>query len=139
MEKIIVNTDGGARGNPGPAGIGVVVANEAGDVLKEHHAFLGNATNNFAEYTAVAVALKGLKKMFGKETKDIEFELRLDSELVQRQLSGQYQIKNPELVPIFIEIHNLRVSDFPHITFVHVRREANKHADLLANKAMDGN
>jgi len=138
MEKIIVNTDGGARGNPGPAGIGVVVSNEKGEVLKEHAAFLGNGTNNFAEYQAVATALNILKKHFGKKTKDMAFEVKLDSELVQKQLSGEYQIKEPGLVPLFVEIHNFCVASFPHITFTHVRREQNKRADELANEAMDG-
>jgi len=138
MEKITVHTDGGARGNPGPAGIGVVVSNEKGDVLKEYSKFLGNGTNNFAEYQAVCTALDMLKKHFGKKAKEMEFEIKLDSELVQKQLSGEYQIKEPGLVPLFIEIHNLRVSTFPHITFTHVRREQNKRADELANEAMDG-
>jgi len=137
MEKIIVHTDGGARGNPGPAGIGVVIADSDGKVLKEFSEFLGNGTNNFAEYQAVASALQALKKKFGKKTKEVAFEIKLDSELVQKQLSNQYQIKEPGLVPLFIEIHNLRVSNFPHITFTHVRREQNKRADELANEAMD--
>lgn len=137
MEKITVHTDGGARGNPGPAGVGVVITDQDGKVLKEFCEFLGNCTNNFAEYQAVSFALQVLKKMFAKKTKEIEFEVKLDSELVQKQLSGEYQIKEPGLVPLFIEIHNLRVSNFPHITFTHIPRAQNKRADELANEAMN--
>jgi len=136
-KKIIVYTDGGARGNPGPAGIGVVIKDGEGVVLKEISQFLGNGTNNFAEYQAVATALHALKKHFGKKTKSMAFEIKLDSELVKRQLSSEYQIKEPGLVPLFIEIHNLCISNFSHITFTHVRREQNKRADELANEAMD--
>ena len=137
MQKITVHTDGGARGNPGPAGIGVVITDAHGKVIKEVAAFLGNSTNNFAEYQAVATALHTLKKLFGKKTKETDVEIKLDSELVQKQLSGEYQIKEPGLVPLFIEIHNLRVSSFPHVKFTHVRREQNKRADELANEAMN--
>ena len=139
MEKIIVYTDGGARGNPGPAGIGVVVADSKGNVLQETSAFLGNGTNNFAEYQAVMVALQTLRQLYGKKTKEMEFEVRLDSELVQKQLSNEYQIKEPGLIPQFIEIHNMRVTSFPNMTFVHIRREENAEADRLANEAMDQN
>ena len=137
MEKIIVNTDGGARGNPGPAGLGVVIAEENRNVVKEVSESLGNGTNNFAEYQAVLVALQTLKALYGKKTKEMEFEIRMDSELVQKQLTNQYQIKEPGLIPQFIEIHNMQIANFPHITFTHVRREENKEADRLANEAMD--
>lgn len=137
MERIICYTDGGARGNPGPAGAGVVIADDAGKVLLEASEFLGNATNNFAEYAAVLLALKTLKKQYGAKTKTLDLELRMDSQLIQRQLSGLYQIKEPGLVPQFIEIHNMRVKDFPHVTFTYVPRAQNKRADELANEAMD--
>lgn len=137
MEKIIAYTDGGARGNPGPAGIGIQIQDAQGKVLKEVSQFLGNATNNFAEYNGVMVALQTLKAMFGKKTKEMHFEIRMDSELVKKQLNGEYQIKEPGLVPYFIEIHNLRVSSFPNITLTHIPREKNKEADRLSNVAMD--
>lgn len=137
MEKVIAYTDGGARGNPGPAGIGVHIVDISGNVLKEVSQFIGNSTNNFAEYQAVATALETLKQMYGKKTKEMEVELRLDSELVKKQLNSEYQIKEPGLVPHFIVIHNLRVSNFPHLTFTHVRREFNKEADRLVNEAVD--
>lgn len=137
MKKIICFTDGGARGNPGISGVGIVAQSESGEILFEGSQFLGNATNNFAEYAAVVLLLTELKKRFGKTTKQTDFEIRLDSELVQKQLSREYQIKEPSLVPQFIEIHNLCVSSFPHIRFAHIRREDNARADALANEAMD--
>ena len=137
MEKIIAYTDGGAPGNPGPAGIGVQILDQKAAVLKEVSQFLGNATNNFAEYNAVMVALQTLKALYGKKTKEMLFEIRLDSELVKKQLSNEYQIKDPGLVPYFIEIHNLGVASFPNLTFTYIPREKNKEADRLANEAMD--
>lgn len=130
-------TDGGARGNPGPAGIGVQIVDESGTVLKEVSQAIGNSTNNYAEYQAVMVGLQTLKQHFGKQTKDMEFEVKLDSELVKKQLNAEYQIKEPGLVPMFIEIHNLRVANFPQLTLTHIPREKNKEADRLANEAMD--
>ena len=138
MEKIITFTDGGARGNPGPAGVGVYITKEDGQLVREVKQAIGNATNNFAEYYAVMLALQTLKQIYGKATKTTQFEMRLDSELVKKQLNGEYQIKEPGLVPMFIEIHNLRVSSFPNIIFTHIPREKNKEADRLANEAMDG-
>ncbi len=134
---VICYTDGGARGNPGPAGAGAYITKGNGDVLDEVSLFLGNGTNNYAEYAAVILALQTVKKRFGARTKSLHVEIRMDSELIQRQLSYKYQIKEPSLVPQFLEIHNMRVKDFPHISFVHVRREQNKDADRLANEAMD--
>jgi len=136
-EKIICYTDGGARGNPGPAGAGAVVLDSGGNVLFESTEFLGNATNNYAEYAGVVLAFKTLKQKFGKKVSKMEFEIRMDSELVQKQLSGDYQIKEPFLVPQFIEVHNFQVKDFPNVTFTHVPREKNELADALANKAID--
>ena len=137
MQTIRVYTDGGARGNPGPAAIGVYITDEQGNALAEISQAIGNSTNNYAEYQAVAVALEALRKQYGKATKQMRFELKLDSELVKKQLCGEYQIKEPGLVPLFIEIHNLRVANFPHLTFTHVPRAQNKEADRLVNQALD--
>jgi ribonuclease HI len=137
MKKIIAYTDGGARGNPGPAAIGVYITDEDNQVLKEVKQFIGNSTNNFAEYNAVMLALQTLKASFGSKTKEMQFEIRLDSELVQKQLNNEYQIKEPGLVPMFIEIHNLRVANFPNLILTHVPREKNKEADRLVNEALD--
>lgn len=138
METIIAYTDGGARGNPGPAAAGVYITTVEGKKLKEVKEALGNGTNNFAEYYGVMLALQTLKQLYGKKTNDMEFEIRLDSELVKKQLNNEYQIKEPGLVPMFIEIHNLRVANFPHLTLTHIKRALNKEADRLVNEALDG-
>lgn len=136
-ELYVVYTDGGARGNPGPAGVGVVVQNEKGDIVKEVSKFLGRRTNNWAEYEAVIVGFETLKKLLGPKTKNYSVEFRLDSELIARQLSNHYQVKEETLFPQFVKAHNFMVKDFPQVRFVHVSREKNKHADKLANRAMD--
>ncbi len=137
MDKIFIYTDGGARGNPGPSAISVQITDKNGKVLKEVSKAIGNATNNIAEYQAVAEGLEAAKQLFGKKTKDMSFEIKLDSELVKKQLNNEYQIKEPGLVPLFIHIHNLRVSAFPKLTLTHIRRELNKEADRLVNEALD--
>lgn len=138
MKCITIFTDGGARGNPGPAGAGAVVIGNDGKILKEVSKFLGKCTNNWAEYEAIILGLKELKKLIPeKERKNISVKIMLDSELITRQLSGLYQIKEPTLFPQYIAVHNMRVKDFPHITFTHIPREKNKEADRLANEAMD--
>ena len=139
MQKFVIYTDGGARGNPGPAGAGAVIQNESGEVLREISKSLGRRTNNWAEYEAIILALSELKKLVPeRERKNVSVEVRLDSELIQKQLSNEYQIKEETLFPQFIKVHNMRVKDFPNISFTHVRREQNKEADRLANEAMDG-
>lgn len=137
--KIIIYTDGGARGNPGPAGAGAYITDDKNKKLSGVSKFLGKTTNNFAEYEAVILGLKEAKKMFGKKLKDMSVQIKLDSELVTKQLNGEYQIKHETLFPLFISIWNMRVKDFPNITFTHIRREQNKEADKLANEAMDKN
>ena len=137
MEKIIIYTDGGSRGNPGPAGMGVVVANEKGKMMKEYSGFLGVKTNNEAEYEAVIFGLKKIKALLGKEKiKNTEIEFRLDSQLIARQLNGEYKIEEERLLPLFIKIWNLKI-DFGPIKFSEIPREQNKEADRLTNEAMD--
>jgi ribonuclease HI len=137
QEKIIVYTDGGSRGNPGPAGVGVVIANSKDKVIKKYSQDIGEKTNNEAEYEAVILALQKIKHLFGKQkTRDLEIEMRIDSELVARQLGGKYKIMEEKLFPLFIKIWNLRM-DFGRIDFVEIPREKNKEADRLANEAMD--
>jgi len=137
MKTITIFTDGGSRGNPGPAAVGAQILDAEGKVLKEVSETVGNATNNYAEYFAVIRALQVTKELLGKKTKELQFEIKLDSELVQKQLSHEYQIKEPSMVSLFIEIHNMRVASFPNLTFTHVRREFNKEADRLVNEALD--
>lgn len=136
MEKIIIHTDGGARGNPGPAGIGATIAREGGEMLKEVSAYIGKQTNNFAEYEALIQALGETKKLFGEKLAHIQVEVRMDSELVIRQLNGIYKVKEPTLKEQFIRVAALRRA-MPHIVFSHVRREQNAHADRLVNEAVD--
>lgn len=136
--KFIIYTDGGSRNNPGPAGAGAVIQDENGAVLKEASKFVGVQTNNFAEYEAIIVGLTELKKLVpAGERKDVDVEVRMDSQLAQKQLSNEYQIKVENLFGQFIKVHNLIVADFPNVSFVHVPREQNKEADRLANEAMD--
>ena len=129
---IVIYTDGGARNNPGPAGAGVVIID--GNKKIELKKFLGNQTNNWAEYEAVVLALTEAKKrgLAGRE-----IEVRMDSELIQRQLTNEYQIKEATLWPQYMKVHNLIVAHFPHIRFTHVRREQNSEADRLVNEAID--
>lgn len=137
-QHITIYTDGGARGNPGPAGAGAVIVDERGKTLKEVSKFLGKQTNNYAEYEAVVLGLQTIKTLIKKENrKKLSVEVKLDSELVACQLSGTYQIKEETLFPQFIKIQNLRVTDFPDIVFTHIPRAQNKDADRLANEAMD--
>lgn len=138
MEKIVMFTDGGARGNPGPAGAGVFIYNHKGEIIRKAHLFLGIMTNNEAEYQAVILGLDTLKKTFGKDkTKGLEIMVKMDSELVCKQLRGEYQVKEEKLVPLFMKVWNLQVADFPKISFEHIPREKNAEADSLANRAMD--
>ena len=139
MQTIIIHTDGGARGNPGPAGVGVVILNDEGKVIKTASGYIGERTNNYAEYEAVVTALETLKKTIPKEKrKAVTLSFHLDSELVVKQLSGVYQIKEETLFPQFVKIWNFKVSEFPNMSFTHVPREKNKEADMLVNQAIDG-
>ena len=133
-------TDGGARGNPGPAGIGAVIKDANGKTLKEISESLGKQTNNHAEYMAVIFAMEALRRIIKKEDrKNAEVEVKMDSELVCRQLNDKYELKTEALFPLFIKIRNLRISHFPKIKFSHIPREQNHQADKLANLAMDVN
>ena len=139
MQTIYINTDGGSRGNPGPAGCGAVIFDAENKVIKKASKFLGFATNNEAEYQAVVLGLETAKKSFSADKlKTLEVVIRMDSELVCRQLTGIYQIKEEKLFPAFIKIWNMRVKDFPNFSCVHIPREQNSLADAMANEAMDG-
>jgi len=129
--KYIVHTDGAARGNPGPAAIGVVIEDEKGHTVYEASRALGVRTNNEAEYLALITALEYLKDVRPKEA-----EFRLDSELVVRQLSGQYKVKEPRLQALYGRVVML-LNAVPSYKFRHVRREENTRADELANEALD--
>ena len=130
IEPVIIYADGGSRGNPGPAGSGAVLL-QGGKIICEVSKFLGTATNNVAEYTGLVSALE---KAVVMGVQDVE--VRMDSELVVRQMTGQYRVKNEGLRPLFIKAQQLS-RNFHSFKIVHVRREMNKEADRLANQAMD--
>src|SRR3989344_391136 len=124
-KKLIIYTDGGARGNPGPAAIGVVIFDESGKILKKFGEYIGKTTNNQAEYTALITALSKASKLGVSEVRCF-----LDSELVVKQLSGQYRVKESGLRDRVGEV--LRLSNqFKSISFKHVKREENRLADRL--------
>jgi ribonuclease HI len=132
MPTVVIYTDGGARNNPGPAGAGVFIVNGSKKIALKK--FLGERTNNWAEYEAVALALQEAKKR-GLHARNIE--VRMDSELIQRQLTNEYQIKEETLWPQYMKVHNLIIAHFPSITFVHIPRAENTEADRLVNEAID--
>lgn len=127
-----IHTDGGARGNPGPAAIGVVIE-ENGAVVDAFGRFLGdNMTNNQAEYLAVEAALQRAKELGGTDLK-----VYIDSELISSQLRREYKIKNQELGKIFLRVWNL-MQDFVSVKIISIRREENTGADAEVNRALDG-
>ena len=128
---IVCWIDGGARGNPGPAGYGVRIEDASGAVLAELHGPLGIATNNIAEYNALLAALR-----WAAARGERQVQIRADSELLVRQMRGEYRVKNAGLKPLFLDACALvrRIGD---VTFTHVRREENRDADRLSNLGMD--
>ena len=166
MNKITIYTDGGARNNPGPAGIGVVLYDEKKKIIETYKEYIGDATNNQAEYRALIKGLElaekyldsrrsllageipasaGMTKEGGNDpttlklrgaSKRVEIECFLDSELIVKQLNKEYKVKNPEIKDLYNQV--LDLSMFKNISFKHVRREQNKLADKLVNEAIDG-
>ncbi|MGB2762479.1 MAG: ribonuclease HI family protein [Minisyncoccales bacterium] len=138
MGKITIYTDGGSRGNPGPSAIGVRICDEKGNTLKEYPQYLGDdLTNNEAEYQAVIFALKKIKLLFGKKTAyNSEIEINSDSQLLVKQLNGEYKILEPNIQSLFLKVWNLKI-DFKKIIFKSIPREQNKEADRLVNQALD--
>ena len=138
MKKFIIYTDGGSRGNPGRAAIGVVICNEKDQEVKKYGEYLGdNLTNNEAEYSAVIFAFKKFKALFGKSlAQSTDIEVRADSELVVKQLNGEYKLSDHKIQQFFIEIWNLKM-DFKSVKFKHIPREKNREADRLVNEALD--
>lgn len=132
-EKIKMFTDGGSRNNPGPAAIGVWVET----LNKKYGEYIGEKTNNEAEYEALIFGLKKIKLLTGKEkTKKTEIECYLDSELVVNQLNHKYKLSEKHIQDLFIKVWNLML-DFHKISFHHIMREENKIADALVNEALD--
>ena len=129
--EIAIYTDGASRGNPGNAAIGVIIYDSNGQVLKEDNAAIGIATNNVAEYKAV---IRGLE--LALELKATVVKLYADSQLLVRQLSGEYSVKNEGLKPLYNKVKEL-TGNFKSLTAIHIPREQNKEADKLANRALD--
>jgi len=123
--------DGGARGNPGPAGYGVRIEDADGNLLEELHGAIGIATNNVAEYHGLLAALR-----WAVDHGHRDVHIRSDSELLVKQMRGEYRVKHPGLQPLFVQAR-LLVMQLDNVTFEHVRREQNKEADRLSNVAMD--
>lgn len=137
MQKSIIYIDGGSRGNPGPAAFGVVFKTEKGGVVKEYSQYIGDGTNNEAEYRGLIFALKKAKSLFGKDkAKKMPIELKSDSELLIKQMKGEYKIKEPNIQQLFLKAWNLKI-DFGNLEFFLVSREENKEADRLVNEALD--
>ncbi|MCX6740279.1 MAG: ribonuclease HI family protein [Candidatus Parcubacteria bacterium] len=132
MAKILkIFTDGGARGNPGPAAIGIVIKDDNDKVLKTHAEYIGETTNNQAEYRALIKALQ-----LAEEFKPSEVNCFLDSELVVKQMKQEYRVKDKDLQPLFIKVWNLTVN-LGTVKFKHIPRELNKEADELLNQELD--
>jgi len=140
MPDVIINTDGGSRGNPGDAALGVVIkhaVSPSGQAKKSYAQSLGAKTNNEAEYLAVIFALKKVKQLIGKEkSARASVEIRSDSELLVSQLNGEYKLKEKNLMPLFVEVWNLK-QDFGKVKMVHVAREENREADALLNRELN--
>ena len=128
--SVIIHTDGGARGNPGPAAAGVVI--QDGDTKHELKKYLGERTNNWAEYEALVLALQEAKKLGLTR----EIEVRMDSELIVKQMSGEYRVKDVHLKEKNAAVREL-MTGFESVCFVHIPREKNKEADRLVNEAID--
>lgn len=131
MERFVLHADGAARGNPGPAGAGAVLLDDRGKVVVELRRALGRATNNRAEYEALLMGLEEARRRGARE-----LVVRLDSELVVRQLRGQYRVKHQGLRPLAQRALRL-LSEFASVRLEHVPRERNAIADRLANEAID--
>lgn len=129
--KVIVYSDGASRGNPGPAAIGGIIMNGSGETLEKFSEFIGEATNNQAEYLAAVESLRRASKFT-----DDEVELRTDSELVVKQLKGEYRVKNENLLKLLEEFNSIR-KKFKKVEIIHVSREQNQVADALCNRALD--
>lgn len=133
--RVRVYTDGGSRGNPGPAASGAVIkalhGDKEGEILARVSRWLGRDTNNQAEYTAIIIGLERAKTLGATEV-----DMVMDSELAVKQLNGQYKVKNPDIAKRFVEVHNLMLH-FKKVTFRHVLRAYNKEADAVVNECID--
>ena len=136
MSHFTIHADGGSRGNPGPSGAGAMIRDGLGNSVASVSKFLGNRTNNFAEYEAVILAFEALAKMVGKKVGATEVEVKMDSELVVKQMKGLYKVKHPTMKEQYARLIHA-AGAFGKVSFTHVPREENGDADALANEAMD--
>ena len=131
MKTLRLYTDGGARGNPGPAGLGMVIEDDQGMRVWGGYRYVGTATNNKAEYLAL---IEGLRR--AAEWRPDRLEVYMDSRLVVEQVAGRFKVKNEDLLPLHRQVKQL-LGGFPDVTVSYVPREKNRGADALANRAMD--
>jgi len=131
-----IHADGGSRGNPGPSGAGAMIRDEFGNSVGAVSQFLGTRTNNYAEYEAVILAFETLHKLVGKKVGTTEVEVKMDSQLVVKQMKGEYKVKHPTMKAQYAKLIQAAAA-FKKVTFTHVPREENGDADALANEAMD--
>ena len=129
--RLVIHVDGGSRGNPGPAAAAAVLSTPDGEVVDEAHEFLGVATNNVAEYKGVLLGLERAKALGATEVEVVN-----DSELVARQINGQYKVKHPDMKPLFLEAMTA-LRGFEKWTIRNVPRAKNADADALVNQALD--
>ncbi len=131
IEKYNLYSDGAARGNPGPSGVGIYIEDAQGNIVKQHFEYLGDQTNNCAEYMALSIGLDIAKDM---ELDNIT--VFTDSELMAKQLNGIYKVKNKSLIELYMQVTQ-KINSFSSIEIQHVTRDKNKNADRLANMAID--
>ena len=130
-DEVLLFADGACRGNPGPSGAGVFITTGDGDRLVEKAVYLGEGTNNVAEYQALIIGLEALQAL-----DPVRVTIKMDSELVVRQVNGVYRVRNPRLIPLFQRAKEL-LGGLGEVRIVHIRREYNRDADRLANQAID--
>ncbi len=130
-QRLILRTDGASRGNPGPAAAGIIIENEQGKLLAQGKKYLGQMTNNQAEYRALILGLQAIARY-----QPAAVQVCLDSELVVHQMNGRYQVRDAALRPLYQEAQKLAAA-LPQVQFHHVPRRQNAHADALANEALD--
>lgn len=136
MSRIVIHTDGAARGNPGPAALGAVLYQD-GVQIAEISEYIGERTNNWAEYEGLIRALQKAKEVIGSALATSDVEIRMDSQLIVRQINGEYRVKEPALKEQYLKVKDFLALYAPRTRFVHVPREENKEADRLCNQALD--
>jgi ribonuclease HI len=137
MTHFTIHADGGSRGNPGPAGAGAMIRDHLGNSIASVSQFLGTRTNNFAEYEAVILAFETLTKLIGEgKSAATVVEVKMDSELVVKQMKGIYKVKHPTMKAQYARLIHA-IGAFKDVSFSHVPRAQNSDADALANEAMD--